>query len=105
MNVEVEECLHKIKFPYRVGYGMTKCAPLISFTEADCFVPKSSGQTIPMMEENRAALNNIVAFYESIAQIQLYPNEFEKTPKKSIKRYLYTTAFSEIQRADIEGFV
>lgn len=225
MNAEVEEFLHKIKFPYTVGYGMTECAPLISFTEAENFVPKSSGQVIPVMEvkisekdpasgigeicvrgenvmlgyyknqeatdqiidnegwlhtgdlgtvdengnvfirgrsksmilgasgqniypeeieaklnnmpfvmeslvvenngrlfalvypdyeavdmekldqkqlekvmeDNRIALNNIVASYESVAKIQLYPNEFEKTPKKSIKRYLYATAFSDKQ--------
>lgn len=41
------------------------------------------------MEENRRAVNAQTATYESIVKIQLYPNEFEKTPKKSIKRYLY----------------
>lgn len=43
------------------------------------------------MEENRKLLNSMVAAYEGVTQIQLYPYEFEKTPKKSIKRYLYTT--------------
>lgn len=42
-----------------------------------------------VMNENRKELNKIVAPFESIATIQLYPTEFEKTPKKSIKRYLY----------------
>ncbi|MDR1610999.1 MAG: AMP-binding protein [Candidatus Symbiothrix sp.] len=42
-----------------------------------------------IMEENKATLNNAVASYEKIAEIRLFPNEFEKTPKKSIKRYLY----------------
>jgi len=42
------------------------------------------------MEENRKLLNSMVASYESISKIQLYPHEFEKTPKKSIKRYLYS---------------
>jgi long-chain acyl-CoA synthetase len=42
-----------------------------------------------IMEGNKAALNKTVASYEKIAEIQLFPNEFEKTPKKSIKRYLY----------------
>jgi len=42
-----------------------------------------------IMEENKATLNKAVASYERIAEIQLFPNEFEKTPKKSIKRYLY----------------
>ncbi len=42
-----------------------------------------------IMEENRANLNKVVASYEAITKIIIYPNEFEKTPKKSIKRYLY----------------
>jgi len=233
MNAEVEEFLQKIKFPYTVGYGMTECAPLISFTPADQFKAKSAGAIIPqmeakvmdadpntgigeicvrgenlmngyfknqeatdsiideegwlhtgdlgmieadgtifirgrsksmilgpsgqniypeeieaklnnmpfvmeslvvenngrlhalvypdyeavdlekldqkqlekVMEENRVVLNNIVASYESIAKIHLYPNEFEKTPKKSIKRYLYATAFSKAQGAESQSVV
>jgi long-chain acyl-CoA synthetase len=229
LNAEVEDFLQKIKFPYTVGYGMTECAPLISFSPADQFVAKSAGKVIPVMEvkiedrdpktgigeicvkgenvmsgyfknqeatdnmidkdgwlhtgdlgtvdadgnifirgrsksmilgpsgqniypeeieaklnnmpfvmeslvvekggrlyalvypdyeavdmekldqkqlekvmeENRLALNSIVASYESVAKIQLYPNEFEKTPKKSIKRYLYATSFSNGQ--DVEN--
>ena len=42
------------------------------------------------MEENRHALNPLLASYEPIAKIKIYPHEFEKTPKKSIKRFLYT---------------
>jgi long-chain acyl-CoA synthetase len=233
MNAEVEEFLQKIKFPYTVGYGMTECAPLISFTPADQFKAKSAGAIIPqmeakvmdadpntgigeicvrgenlmngyfknqeatdsiiddegwlhtgdlgmieadgtifirgrsksmilgpsgqniypeeieaklnnmpfvmeslvvenngrlhalvypdyeavdlekldqkqlekVMEENRVVLNNIVASYESIAKIHLYPNEFEKTPKKSIKRYLYATAFSKAQGVESQSVV
>ncbi len=233
MNAEVEEFLQKIKFPYTVGYGMTECAPLISFTPADQFKAKSAGAVIPqmeakimdadpntgigeicvrgenlmngyfknqeatntiiddegwlhtgdlgmieadgtifirgrcksmilgpsgqniypeeieaklnnmpfvmeslvvenngrlhalvypdyeavdlekldqkqlekVMEENRVVLNNIVASYESIAKIHLYPNEFEKTPKKSIKRYLYATAFSKAQSVESQTVV
>jgi len=233
MNAEVEDFLQKIKFPYTVGYGMTECAPLISFTPADQFKPKSAGAVIPqmeakvmdpdpntgigelcvrgenlmsgyfknqeatdsimdeegwlhtgdlgmieedgtifirgrsksmilgpsgqniypeeieaklnnmpfvmeslvvenngrlhalvypdyeavdiekldqkqlekVMEENRIALNNIVASFESIAKIHLYPNEFEKTPKKSIKRYLYATAFNNKQSVENQRVV
>ncbi len=43
-----------------------------------------------VMAENLKALNTMVAPYEQVSSITLYPNEFEKTPKKSIKRYLYT---------------
>ncbi len=218
LNSEVEEFLYKIKFPFTVGYGMTECAPLISYTHYRQFIPTSCGkileglmkvkidsedpQHIPgeicvtgehvmkgyykspnmtanmfdeegwlktgdigtvnedgtifirgrsktmilgpsgqniypeeiesklnnmrcvmeslvierdgklvalvypdydqaddegisqsnmqaVMDENLAVLNTIIAPYERISAIILYPHEFEKTPKKSIKRYLY----------------
>ena len=41
------------------------------------------------MGENLKNLNKSVAAYERVSQIILYPTEFEKTPKRSIKRYLY----------------
>lgn len=219
LNAEVEEFFSKIKFPYTVGYGMTECAPLISFANSQTFVPKSAGRILDkmevkliqqdaetgvgeicvrgenvmlgyykneeatsliidkqgwlhtgdlgsvdedgtifirgrnktmilsasgqniypeeieaklnnmpyvmeslvverigklvalvcpdyeavdseninhsqleeLMEENRKTLNSLVAAYEGVSKIQLYPHEFEKTPKKSIKRYLYAT--------------
>lgn len=43
------------------------------------------------MEENRRQLNEQLATYEQISKIRLFPHEFEKTPKKSIKRFLYTS--------------
>lgn len=220
LNAEVEEFFHKMKFPFTVGYGMTECAPLISYANKNDFIVKScgkildimevkikdpdpetgtgeicvrgenvmdgyyknqeatdmvfedgwlltgdlgtvdkngnifirgraktmilsgSGQNIypeeiesklnnmpyvmeslvienqgklvaliypdydavdsqhlnqeqlqEMMEVNRQAVNNMLGAYEKITKIQLYPHEFEKTPKKSIKRYLYSTSF------------
>lgn len=42
-----------------------------------------------IMEQVKQDLNALVAPYERIAEIQLIPNEFEKTPKRSIKRFLY----------------
>lgn len=216
LNSEVEEFLHKIKFPFTVGYGMTECCPLISYTPWRQFIPTSCGHVIPnmeakivsddpanipgeicvrgqnrmkgyyknpdvtaatidedgwlhtgdmgtlndgtlfirgryktmilsasgqniypeeieaklnnmpyvseslvvergkgltaivypdyermdadhiensrlseLMEHNRQELNTLIAPYEKIDHIQLIPHEFEKTPKKSIKRYLY----------------
>lgn len=216
-NSEAEDFLHKIKFPVSVGYGMTECAPLISFSLCEDYIPHSCGKVLDwmqvridsedpyrvvgeiqvkgqhvmlgyykneeatraaftddgwlktgdlgiidennnifirgrskdmllgsngqniypeeiesklnnlpfvmesvviekkqrlialvypdqdainqagispedlpaIMEQNKETLNKMVASYERIAEIQLYPNEFEKTPKKSIKRYLY----------------
>ena len=218
LNGEVEAFLHKIKFPFTVGYGMTECGPLISYTPWREFVPASCGRTLPnmeskilsddpehkpgeicvrgqnrmkgyyrnpditsqtidadgwlhtgdmgtrsadgtlfikgryktmilsasgqniypeeieaklnnmpyvseslivergkgltalvypdyermdadgievshlpeIMERNRVELNTLVAPYEKVDHVQLTPNEFEKTPKKSIKRFLYS---------------
>lgn len=42
-----------------------------------------------IMEENRQALNNQLPVYSRISHIELQEEEFAKTPKKSIKRYLY----------------
>lgn len=224
LNAEVEAFLHRIKFPFTVGYGMTECGPLISYTHHSEFIPRSSGrilegymqvkidssdpelipgeicvrgenvmagyyknqeatekvidkdgwlhtgdmgtvnnddtifikgryktmilgasgqniypeeiesklnnmpfimeslviekdgrlvalvypdyeavddygianEDLPVaMEEIRKNLNKEVAPYEQIAKIHLYPTKFEKTPKRSIKRYLYTN-FSPI---------
>ena len=218
LNPEVEKFFHKIKFPFTVGYGMTECAPLISYKHHSEFIPSSAGQILegimdvkilsedpylipgeicvkgenvmkgyykneaataevideegwlhtgdmgiidkdrnifikgryknmilgssgqniypeeieaklnnkefvseslvvekdgrlvalvypdyeaietcgitledldPVMEEIRKVLNTEVAPYETISKIYIYPSEFEKTPKRSIKRYLY----------------
>ncbi len=219
LNAEIEAFLHRIKFPYTVGYGMTECAPLISYTHYTEYKPNSCGRILTplmevridspdpqhtpgeiqvrgehvmkgyyknkkataealepdgwlhtgdmgvvdedgtifirgrcktmllsangqniypeeiesklnnlhcvmeslvverdgklvalvvpdyeqadldgiphsqlqeIMEQNLAELNTLVAPYERVSGIVLYPSEFEKTPKKSIKRYLYT---------------
>lgn len=42
-----------------------------------------------IMEENRVAVNAELPAYSQIARVKIYPEEFEKTPKKSIKRFLY----------------
>ena len=41
------------------------------------------------MEQNRKDINTLVASYERISAVELYETEFEKTPKRSIKRFLY----------------
>lgn len=220
MNPEVEEFFYRIKFPFTIGYGMTECAPLISYAPWNEFVMTSSGKILDIMEariykehpedrigeiqvrgenvmagyykneeatrevftedgwlrtgdlgtmdeagnifirgrsktmilsssgqnifpeeieaklnnlpfiqeslviernkklvalvypdyesldslglneednlrtimdENLKNLNSSVAAYEKVSKIQLYPTEFEKTPKRSIKRYLYNS--------------
>lgn len=42
-----------------------------------------------LMEENRTTINSELPAYSKITEIEIHEDEFEKTPKKSIKRYLY----------------
>ena len=43
-----------------------------------------------IMEQNRLQLNEQLPAYEKITEIEIRKEEFEKTPKRSIKRFLYT---------------
>jgi len=52
----------------------------LGFTQADI---------MNVMEQNRQELNHVLPSFCKISEIQLQEKEFEKTPKKSIKRYLY----------------
>ena len=52
----------------------------------------SEKQVEEQMEANRVALNTQIAAYEQVARVKIYHEEFYKTPKKSIKRFLYQEA-------------
>ena len=43
-----------------------------------------------IMEQNRQELNSMIPAYSKVSEIRIHEEEFEKTPKKSIKRFLYT---------------
>lgn len=49
-NQEVEQFLHRINFPYTVGYGATECAPIICYSDYQSFVPGSCGRAVIHME-------------------------------------------------------
>jgi long-chain acyl-CoA synthetase len=50
----------------------------------------SEAELIKILDEKRKQLNNDMPAYMNVSAIKLHPEEFEKTPKKSIKRFLYT---------------
>ncbi|MBQ8101113.1 MAG: AMP-binding protein [Paludibacteraceae bacterium] len=50
MNAEVESFFRKIKFPLTIGYGMTECAPLISYCHWSEFRQTSCGTILDNME-------------------------------------------------------
>ena len=50
LNPEVERALRKIKFPFTVGYGMTECAPIITYSRWFKSRTYSCGTTAPNIE-------------------------------------------------------
>ncbi len=47
-------------------------------------------ELMEIMEQNRKELNTLIPAYSKVSEIRIHEEEFEKTPKKSIKRYLYS---------------
>ena len=46
-------------------------------------------QILQIMKANLAKLNNLIPGYSKVADIEVQDKPFEKTPKRSIKRFLY----------------
>ena len=97
-NIYPEEIEDKLNNMYLVleslimeSEGRLKALVVPDFEQAEQEgVDKSE---LPAIMENKIReLNKLVAGYEQVADFTIYPTEFEKTPKRSIKRYLYSPA-------------
>ena len=95
-NIYPEEIEDKLNNMYLVleslvldaGNGRLKALVVPDYEQADAEgVDKSELPQI--MGNNLKELNAQLAAYEQVSGITIYPTEFEKTPKRSIKRYLY----------------
>ena len=66
---------------------------LVALVHPDMDEAKNLGFSIEdlknIMDQNLNGLNEMIPAYEKITEIEIHEDEFEKTPKKSIKRYLY----------------
>ena len=49
----------------------------------------SRDSLVKIMDDNLVALNKEMPAYSKVARYKIFEEEFEKTPKRSIKRYLY----------------
>ena len=94
-NIYPEEIEAKLNNLYCVNESLVverdgKLVALVcpDYEHADADGIRSAGLQ-GVMDENLRELNKLVAPFERVSSIVLYPNEFEKTPKRSIKRYLY----------------
>lgn len=89
---EIEARLNNMPFVNEslVILADSKLVALIYPDSEDAF---SHGMTQKQLEEalenNRQELNKLLPAYSQISRIKIYPEEFEKTAKKSIKRFLY----------------
>ena len=98
-NIYPEEIEDKLNNMYLVleslvldaGNGRLKALAVPDYEQAEA--EGVDKEELPaVMERNLAELNGLLAAYERISEIVIYPTEFEKTPKRSIKRYLYNPA-------------
>ena len=92
-NVYPEEIEDKLNAMVMVSESLViqrgdKLVALV-YPDKDEVVSFSKKELANIMEQNRQELNNTLPVYSRISAIELQEQEFEKTPKKSIKRYLY----------------
>ena len=90
---EIEDKLNNMPFVSEsiiIQQADSKLAALVYPDFDDAFAHGLDNDAIAQaMEENRINLNTELPAYSQIARVKIYPEEFEKTPKKSIKRFLY----------------
>jgi len=73
------------------GNGRLRALVVPDYEQADAEgVDKS--ELPQLMQNNLQELNAQLAAYERVSDITIYPTEFEKTPKRSIKRFLYSAS-------------
>jgi len=57
LNPSIERVMRKVKLPYTVGYGMTECAPLLSYAPWQSFKAGSCGRAVDGLELRIASEN------------------------------------------------
>ncbi|MGL4518513.1 MAG: AMP-binding protein [Phocaeicola sp.] len=90
---EIEDKLNNMDFVAEsiiIQQSDSKLMALIYPDYEETFAHKMNDEAIAeAMEKNRVALNEQLPAYSQITRVKIYHEEFEKTPKKSIKRFLY----------------
>lgn len=79
----VQECV----IVQREGRLVALVYPDFEATKAEAILDEALPS---LMDHNRKIFNQQIASYEQLARIEITNEEFEKTPKKNIKRFLYT---------------
>lgn len=107
MSSEVEKFLRQIHFPFTVGYGMTECAPLVTYEPWETQRPHSCGRLVDGMEAKVASSNPTkeagVLFVRGVNVMQGYFKNPEATAEAiSADGWLNT---GDICTIDKDGYV
>jgi len=90
---EIEDKLNNMPFVME-SIVIQRGEKIVALVHPDMDACDQAGLThddiVPQLEKTRKEVNKMLASYEQINEIELHPDEFEKTPKNSIKRYLYS---------------
>ena len=95
-NIYPEEIEERLNNLYMVGESLVieNNGRLTALVVPDYELATAEGINLEnlqeIMDKNLQELNNMVASYEKVANIVIHREEFVKTPKRSIKRYLYS---------------
>ncbi len=106
MNAEVEQFMMKIRFPFTIGYGMTECGPLISYSNWDKHRFESSGKVVDSLRcriDSRDPANipgEVVLSGDNL--FSGYYNNPEATAETLRGGWLYT---GDIGTLDKDGFI
>ena len=106
LNADVERFLRRIRFPYTVGYGMTECAPLISYAGHEENRPGSCGKCVSNMEikvdsDDPEHLPGELLVKGANVMLGYYKNP-EETATAIRNGWLYT---GDICTVDADGFI
>ncbi|MGK7397919.1 MAG: AMP-binding protein [Candidatus Cyclobacteriaceae bacterium M3_2C_046] len=107
LNPEVENFLREIKFPFTNGYGMTECAPLISYAPWDQIKPYSVGRLINYLEIRIDSANPVrepgeILIKGENVMMGYYKNEEATTETLEKDGWLHT---GDLGLLDEDGFI
>jgi len=96
---EIEACLNNMPFIQESIVTDDKDHKLIALIYPDYEACDAEGLTKDEIEEalnkDKQILNKSFPAYMKISRVIVFPEEFKKTPKRNIKRYLYTSLYHE----------